>query len=65
MIRRNAARCNVCGTTIESKHRHHFAQCPCGNIAVDGGTAYLRKMGFGLDHPESWTDLCEFDEGDA
>lgn len=43
-ITRNAARCTVCNTVLESKHRHDFVACPCGNY-VDGGLAYLRRGG--------------------
>lgn len=44
MILRNSAKCLDCDTEIESKHRHDFVSCPCGNISVDGGRAYLRRM---------------------
>lgn len=39
----NAARCNLCGTTVESKHRHDFVTCACGNLSVDGGHDYLKR----------------------
>lgn len=38
-------KCVICGETIQSKHRHDFVECSCGNIFVDGGNDYLR-MGF-------------------
>lgn len=44
-ISRNAGRCKKCNDTIESKHRHDFVRCKCGSIAVDGGTAYLKRCG--------------------
>jgi hypothetical protein len=43
-ITRNAARCRLCDTTIESRHRHDYVTCPCEALAVDGGHAYLRRM---------------------
>lgn len=45
VITKNAAKCLSCGTIIESKHRHDFVTCKCGKISVDGGRAYLRRMG--------------------
>lgn len=45
-IIRNAARCLLCNDIIESKHRHDFVTCKCGNISVDGGHDYLRRVGY-------------------
>lgn len=45
MIVQNAASCNGCGDFIVSKHRHDFVSCTCGAISVDGGQAYLRRVG--------------------
>lgn len=39
----NAVICLECDTVIESKHQHDFVQCPCGNVAVDGGHAYKKR----------------------
>ena len=39
----NRAKCRNCETVIESKHRHDFVKCECGDIYVDGGTDYLRR----------------------
>lgn len=44
MIQRNSATCLKCGDEIESKDRWHFATCSCGNISVDGGKDYLRRV---------------------
>lgn len=41
---RNRAQCLKCGQVVESSTRHHFNQCQCGNIAVDGGTSYYRRL---------------------
>lgn len=43
MIIKNAAKCLKCGETIESKHRHDFVSCSCGNLFVDGGKDYLHR----------------------
>lgn len=42
-IIKNAIRCNLCGDTIESIHRHDYVTCSCGACAVDGGHDYLRR----------------------
>jgi len=38
----NKARCKLCGDVAESKHRHDFVWCACGEISVDGGNDYLK-----------------------
>lgn len=45
-------RCLECGDIIESKHRHDFVRCSCGNAFVDGGSDYLRFGARGLDTVE-------------
>lgn len=45
MIVCNKVKCLKCGDIIESKHRHDFVRCSCGNIAVDGGKDYLKRSG--------------------
>lgn len=54
----NRAKCNDCGEVVTSEHRHDFKWCKCGNLAVDGGKDYLRRVG-GL---EGFTDLSEYEE---
>ncbi len=55
----NRIRCNRCGSIIESTYRHNYVQCPCGKVAVDGGTDYLRRSYTG--NPDDYTDLSEFE----
>lgn len=43
-IIRNMAKCLRCGVVLESKHRHDYVACQCGN-AVDGGLSYLKRVG--------------------
>lgn len=43
-IIRNSAKCLGCGDEIESTHRHDFVSCSCGDLSVDGGKAYLRRV---------------------
>jgi hypothetical protein len=50
LILRNSIRCNWCGQEIVSSHRHDFRYCTCGRSAVDGGDAYLRRLG------DAWTE---------
>ena len=45
MILSNQVRCNECGDEPFSRSVHHYNSCNCGNIAVDGGTDYLRRVG--------------------
>jgi hypothetical protein len=52
MIVQNAVICNKCDDFIVSKHRHDFVSCKCGNVSVDGGQAYLRRVG-GIEKNES------------
>lgn len=39
---RNIAMCLKCKDVIESKSRHDFVSCECGEIFVDGGKDYWR-----------------------
>lgn len=43
-IVRNRAECPLCGELVESWHRHDFRSCGCGNVSVDGGQDYLRRL---------------------
>ena len=57
-LTRNAVKCLKCNDVIESVHRHDFRYCTCGNIAVDGGLDYLRRVG-SFDDVE---DMSEWEE---
>lgn len=48
MIVQNAVICNKCDDFIFSATVHDFRTCKCGNISVDGGQEYLRRVG-GID----------------
>lgn len=41
----NAVQCLKCDKVIVSTHRHDFKGCGCGQIAVDGGNEYTRRVG--------------------
>lgn len=53
----NKAECGVCGDVIESRHRHDYVRCSCGEIAVDGGKDYLKRSAKNFDN------LIELSEG--
>lgn len=60
VLTRNAVKCLVCNTILESKHRHNYVQCSCPNeVATDGGLDYIRHIGKNLDLIEN---LCEYIE---
>jgi len=40
----NMIQCKRCGDMIRSEHRHDLKWCRCGNVAVDGGTEYLKRL---------------------
>ena len=60
VLTRNAVKCLVCNTVLESKHRHSYVQCSCRNeVAIDGGLVYQRILAKDLDLVEN---LCEYVE---
>lgn len=60
VLTRNAVKCLVCNTVLESKHRHQYSQCNCPNeTATDGGLDYQRISAKDLDLIEN---LCEYVE---
>lgn len=61
MIFRNSAKCLLCGDEVESVHRHDFVTCNCGNLSVDGGTEYLRRV---YNSADTYEDTSIGDEED-
>lgn len=59
MLRINKAQCKKCDDIIESKHRHVFRHCKCGNIFVDGGKDYLRRGWDSGDPKDNYEELSE------
>lgn len=45
MIISNQAYCKVCGDAPFSAGRNDLQYCYCENLAVDGGTEYLKRIG--------------------
>lgn len=58
-ILRNRAKCLVCGEILESKCRHDFKTCNCGNLSVDGGKDYIRRCVKNVDKFEELTEFLE------
>ena len=57
VLTKNAIKCLMCNTILESKHRHDFQQCNCSNKAfVDGGLSYERLGAMDLDLIEILTE---------
>lgn len=40
----NQAKCLKCSDVITSSHRHDFVWCSCKSLAVDGGSAYSKRL---------------------
>ena len=65
VLTRNAVKCLVCNTVLESKHRHHFVECYCENQSfTDGGLAYNRVGGKDLDLIENLCEYVEMTDGE-
>ncbi len=43
--RLNRILCRLCGEVIESFYTHDYRMCSCGSVGVDGGYAYVRRIG--------------------
>lgn len=61
-LKRNIIRCKHCDDVIESVHRHDYKTCKCGKVAIDGGTAYGRRLF--PNHPveDHIEDLSEYED---
>ena len=53
----NKAKCLICGDVIESKHRHDFVTCTCGNLSVDGGKDYCKRS---VKEVDKYEELSEY-----
>lgn len=60
VLTRNAVKCLVCNTILESKYQHNYVQCSCPNeVATDGGLVYQRYMAKNLDLVENLSEYVE------
>lgn len=48
----NRIKCKLCGDIIQSDNQHDFVRCGCGEVAVDGGSWYGRRLANNLDNIE-------------
>lgn len=55
---RNRAKCKLCGDVIESKQRHDYITCSCGEITIDGGKEYRHASFKNIEN-----FMCVDDEG--
>jgi hypothetical protein len=56
----NRAMCLLCGETIESRFTHEFKTCKCGEVSVDGGKDYLKRV---YGSKQNVVELSEFGAG--
>ena len=64
-IKINRVRCKFCKDVIESKHYHDFVTCSCGNVSVDGGREYIRRLfPAGRKMEDCIEELSEYDYSD-
>jgi len=59
-IEKNRCQCKLCHDIIESRTRHEFVKCKCGEIFTDGGKDYIRR---GANNLNNIIDLTEFVRG--
>lgn len=55
----NKAQCLNCDDIIESNHVHDYKTCSCGNLSVDGGLDYLKRIAKDMN---KWEDLSVVDD---
>ena len=47
--------CKHCKDILVSTSVHDFKMCRCGKCGIDGGNAYLRRLG----NPDDYVDMSE------
>lgn len=57
-IKVNKIQCAKCKDIIVSEYGHDFKYCSCGEVAVDGGKNYLRRL---FKHRDSLIELSEYE----
>lgn len=62
-ILRNAAKCEECGTVVESREPDERVTCECGKVTVYGGLEVIGREVSGLG--TRVTDLTEVEFGDG
>lgn len=56
---KNQAQCLLCNDIITSTSLHNFVTCKCGNLSVDGGNYYAKRL---YEKKESYLDLSEYED---
>lgn len=56
-IRLNQVRCLQCGDLPVSLSDHDFRSCKCGNVSVDGGRSYLRRVF----KTKEWEEISQYE----
>lgn len=51
----NKIMCKHCKDILVSTSVHDFKMCRCGKCGIDGGNAYLRRLG----NPDDYVDMSE------
>ena len=54
----NRAKCLLCGDIVESRYRHEFVTCKCGNLSADGGLSYLKRSALYPNMVEEMSQSC-------
>lgn len=57
----NTAYCTNCKDYIESKYRHNYVSCSCGNVSLDGGS-FAEVMSVRLGNPEYIVDTSVYSD---
>lgn len=60
IIIKNSAYCRVCDMEVVSKSQHDAVECKCGNIMVDGGHSYLRRVAKNTDSDSYYDTSISF-----
>ena len=61
---KNKWKCLKCNDIVESKHRHDYVTCKCGEMSIDGGTSYIRLIG-DLDMMQDMSEYADvWEDGD-
>src|SRR4051812_43460544 len=61
---RHIARCDRCGTTIESMHPWDVVSCECGSLEISGGI-FRPHVSWMASAGGAWSDLSEYEGEDV
>lgn len=52
----NRIKCKLCGEIIQSNNKYDFVTCGCGEVSVDGGSWYGRRLAKDLKNIEEMSE---------